>query len=151
MANETFRGTMAPDLAEGGSYRAVIHAHFPAVRNATAARLSGSGAVPGFAPGEAAAADWSAAAERRFGAAVALRPEGRTVLAVSVEPHLLKVHSFNLAQLDRTVQHMSGRADAASAIQHIPSWMPCCATTKTSSCCYFRPRVGATYWYVLVG
>ncbi|BDA49389.1 probable c5a peptidase at N-terminal half [Coccomyxa sp. Obi] len=90
MANESFRGTLAPDLVEGGRYRAVIHAHFPMVRNATTARLSGNGAVPSFAPAEAAATDWAAAADRRFGAAVALRPEGRTVLAVSAEPHVLQ-------------------------------------------------------------
>ena len=77
-------------------YRVVILVHFPTVRNATAVRLSGSGVVPGFAPAEAAAADWAAAAERRFGAAVVLRPEGGAVLAVSAEPHVLQVRSLTL-------------------------------------------------------
>ena len=128
MANRSFLGTLAPDLAEGGRYRAVIHVHFPVVRNATAARLSGSGAVPGFSPADAAATDWAFAAERRFGGAVALRPEGRTVLAVSVEPHLLQVRSDDapvcLAQRAGTVQRMSRRPYAASAVQHIQAAMP---------------------------
>lgn len=93
-ANGSFRGTLAPDLGPGGGYNVVILVHFPTVRNGTAARLTGSGAVPGFAPAEAAAADWAAEAEWRYGGAVRLRPESRTVLAVSAEPHLLQVRSL---------------------------------------------------------
>ncbi|BDA48884.1 probable serine protease/ABC transporter B family protein tagD [Coccomyxa sp. Obi] len=86
----SFRGALAPELAHGGGLRVVIHVHFPTVRNNTAARLSGSGAVAGYASAEAAAADWGTAAKRHFGAAVALRPEGGSILAVSAEPNVLQ-------------------------------------------------------------
>ncbi len=109
-ANGSFRGTTAPDLAPGGGYNVVIHAHFPTVRNTTAARLAGSGAVPGFAPAEAAAADWAAEAEWRYGGGVSLRPEGRTVLAVSTQPQLLQVH----ATLENCLFHIQHRSLCAA-------------------------------------
>lgn len=90
--NTSFQGSALPTLFDNGGAIA-LSVLFPAVRNSTAARLHGTGAVPGFAPAEAAVADWSAEARRRFGTAVTLHPEGRTILVVDAKLHVLQVKS----------------------------------------------------------
>ena len=71
--------------------RITIDVHFPLVRNATAARLVGSGAVQGHQPAQAAAADWQDHLERLFGKDVSLQEEGDDLLGVSVSPPILQV------------------------------------------------------------
>ena len=86
---QSFLGTLAPEVA-GTGYRIVIDAHFPLVHNSSAGRLGLGGEVAGYEPAEAAAADWGAPLQGLFGKGIVLRPEGRTHLAVSCEPHLLQ-------------------------------------------------------------
>ena len=84
-----FLGTLAPEPADAG-YRIVIDVHFPLVHNSSAGRLGLGGAVVGYEPAEAAAADWKAPLRGLFGEGVALRPEGHAQLAVSCESALLQ-------------------------------------------------------------
>ena len=85
-----FLGTLAPEPAGAGGYRVVVDVHFPLVHNSSAGRLGLAGAVAGYEPARAAAADWGAPLGGLFGEEVALRPEGRAQLAVSCEPGLLQ-------------------------------------------------------------
>lgn len=68
-----------------------ISVHFPLVRNSTAARLAGSGAVEGHQPAEAASADWQEHLEGLFGRDISLHEDGNEILAVSVAPGILQV------------------------------------------------------------
>ena len=79
--------------------RITISVHFPHVRNATAARLVGSGAVQGHQPAQAAAADWQDHLEGLFGKDVSLQEEGSDLLGVSVAPPILQVCCFNILHI----------------------------------------------------
>ena len=79
--------------------RITISVHFPLVRNATAARLVGSGAVRGHQPALAAAADWQDHLEGLFGKDVSLHGEGDDLLGVSVSPPILQVCYFNVLRV----------------------------------------------------
>ena len=79
--------------------RITISVHFPLVRNATAARLVGSGAVPGHQPAQAAAADWRDHLEGLFGKDVSLHGEGDDLLGVSVSPSILQVCCFDVLHI----------------------------------------------------
>ena len=79
--------------------RIAISVHFPLVRNATAARLVGSGAVQGHQPAQAAAADWQDHLEGLFGKTVSLHVEGADLLGASVSPSILQVCCFNVLHI----------------------------------------------------
>jgi hypothetical protein len=68
-----------------------ISVHFPLVRNATAARVLGSGAVAGHHPAHAAITDWQEHLEGLYGHDISLRADGSDVLAISVAPSILQV------------------------------------------------------------
>lgn len=68
-----------------------ISVHFPLVRNATAAQVSGSGAVAGHHPAHAAITDWQEHLEGLYGHDISLRADGNDVLAISVAPIILQV------------------------------------------------------------
>ena len=90
-------GMVGRCAAEG--CKITISVHFPHVRNATAARLVGSGAVQGHQPAQAAAADWQDHLERFFGNDVSLQGEGDNLLGVSVSPPILQVCCFSVLHI----------------------------------------------------
>ena len=92
--------------------RISINVHFPLVRNATAARLVGSGAVQGHQPAQAAAADWQDHLGGLFGMDVSLHREGNDLLGVSVSPHILQVCCFSVLH---TLQCLLVQAAAAES------------------------------------